>query len=84
MEVHNEGWFICENHCGKKFKTENQFLSHVQRVKGTMLKKNKQIYQSEFEDETLTKRLKFQDSIGSEFTNLQVRGIIKCESPVFM
>ena len=59
MEVHDEGWFICENHCGKKFKTEALFQSHIHRVKDSRLKKNKQIYQSEFEEETLTKRLKF-------------------------
>ena len=40
MEVHDEGWVICENHCGKKFKTENLFQSHIVKVQKARLKKN--------------------------------------------
>lgn len=32
MSIHGEGWFICEEHCGKKFSSIKLLDSHMQRI----------------------------------------------------
>lgn len=32
MESHQEGWFVCEDHCGKKFKNQKFLQAHLLRV----------------------------------------------------
>jgi len=44
LSVHNEGWFICEQHCGKKFKSKKLLDAHVQRFEVAMIEKEEHIY----------------------------------------
>ena len=40
LEEHDEGWIICEDHCGKKFRSQKNLDSHVKRIQ----ERQKQIY----------------------------------------
>lgn len=38
MEVHGEGWVICEDHCGRKFKSQKYLEAHLARVEEHQIK----------------------------------------------
>ena len=44
LKVHDEGWFICQDHCGRKFDKQKSLDAHLKRIEQTMAKKNQQIY----------------------------------------
>ena len=44
LKEHDEGWYICEEHCGKKFKKQKNLDAHLERVNNNENRKNKQIY----------------------------------------
>ena len=44
MEFHQEGWYICNDHCGKKFKNEKLFDAHLNRIDIQFQKYNNQIF----------------------------------------
>lgn len=52
LEEHDEGWLICNEHCGKKFKSQKYLDAHLARVKENWLKTRGHMYtfQSGIED----------------------------------
>jgi hypothetical protein len=44
MERHEIGWIICEEHCGRKFKSEIFLNAHLERVEEQIEKLNSKLY----------------------------------------
>ena len=68
MNVHEEGWVICTEHCGRKFKAERFLEAHLERVTEQARIKKERFYsfQSINEAESISNLEKsLQSSIGS-------------------
>ena len=44
LEQHDDGWFRCVDHCGKKFRFKKMLDAHIQRVEEINAIKNDQMY----------------------------------------
>ena len=44
MDFHQEGWFICYDHCGKKSKNQKLYDAHLNRIDLKIQKYNDQIF----------------------------------------
>ena len=50
LDFHDEGWFVCEQHCGKKFKNEKAYLAHIARIEDNEQLKRLRIYEFQSSD----------------------------------
>lgn len=44
LEKHDLGWFVCDDHCGKKFQSQKLLEMHVERVNENEKHKFDRIY----------------------------------------
>lgn len=44
LDEHDEGWLICEDHCGKKFSYQKNLDAHLERVAANRAKHAEQVY----------------------------------------
>ena len=50
QEEHDQGWFICEHHCGKRFKQEKTYQAHMSRVEQMETLKRLKVYEFQSSD----------------------------------